>query len=66
MRTFIIICTLNDKKICLIKKLGGFCLSPGQFNLCIEQALKNGQILRKNVYHKFKINNNNNNSITDE
>ena len=49
MRTFLLVCTLNEKKICLIKKLGGTGLTAEQMSLCIERALKNGTILRKNV-----------------
>ncbi len=39
MRTFIIICTLSKTKICLIRKMGGFCVSNEQLNLCIDRAL---------------------------
>lgn len=48
MRTFIIICTINEKQICLIRKLGGFSLNSAQLNMCIERALLNGTYLRNN------------------
>lgn len=51
MRTFLIICTLDNKNICLVRKLGGFSLSPEQINLCIERALKNGIYLRQTIYN---------------
>ncbi len=49
MRTFLLVCTLDEKRICLIKKLGGTGLTGEQMSLCIERALKNGTILRKNI-----------------
>ena len=47
MRTVLLICCLDETKLCLIKKLGGSVLSPEQMSLCIEKALKNGIHLRK-------------------
>ncbi len=47
MRTFIIICTLDDKNICMMRKFGGSSLTPEQLNLCVERSLKNGDHLRK-------------------
>lgn len=49
MRTFLIICTLDDKRLCMVKKLGGTGLTSEQVNLCIEKALKNGAYIRKNL-----------------
>lgn len=58
MRTFVMICTLDDKRICMIKKLGGSSLAPEQMNLCIDRAIKNGAHLRKN-FSTFQLNNKN-------
>ncbi len=52
MRTFIIICTLDDKQICMMKKFGGSSLTIEQLNLCVERSLKNGIHLRK-IYNSF-------------
>lgn len=49
MRTFVMICTLDDQKICMIKKLGGSSLAPEQMNLCIDRAIQNGAYLRTNL-----------------
>ncbi|CAF0836328.1 unnamed protein product [Brachionus calyciflorus] len=53
MKTFVLICSIDTKKICLIRKLGGFSLKTEQLNLCINRALENGKYLRENVYNKF-------------
>lgn len=56
MRTFLIICTLDDKKLCMVKKLGGMGLTTEQMSLCIEKALKNGVQMRKNLNQLFDKN----------
>lgn len=60
MRTFLIVCTLDDKKTCLIKKLGGTGLPSEQMSLCIERALKNGIHLRKTLSQLYIQNKTNN------
>lgn len=54
MRTFVFICTLDDERICLLKKFGGSSLAPEQIDLCIDRALNNGAHLRKNVNHLYE------------
>lgn len=57
MRTFTILCTLDDQKICMVKKFGGSSLAPEQLNLCMSRALKNGTHLRTNMNQLYqKIN----------
>ena len=50
MQTYILICTSSYKKICLIRKFGGVCLSVDQINMCIDRAIENGDYIRKNIY----------------
>lgn len=50
-RSFLIICTVNDTHICLMRKFGGgFGMNQEQMNLCIGRALQNGTHVRDNVY----------------
>lgn len=56
MRTYIIICTVNknDKtKVCLMRKIGGFCLSTEQINLCIDRAIENDLMQHKRSLEKL-------------
>ena len=55
MRAFIIICTIDKSRICLIRKYGGLPLTSEQVNLCIERALLNGNYVRDNFYKTVKI-----------
>ena len=48
MRSFLILCTVDNTRTCLIRKLGGFCLTNDQIQLCIKRALENGKYLREN------------------
>lgn len=54
MRTFVMICTLDERKICMVKKFGGSSLASEQMSLCIERGLKNGTHLRKNMNQLFE------------
>jgi exosome complex component RRP43 len=49
MRSFLIVCTVDDRRTCLVRKLGGFSLSVEQINLCLKRALENGKFLRENT-----------------
>lgn len=52
MKTFVIICSIDSKKMCLIRKFGGFGLKIEQFNMCINRSLDNGKYIRENIYKK--------------
>lgn len=52
MKTFVQICTIDSQKMCLIRKLGGFCLKIEQLNMCVTRALDNGKYIRENIYKK--------------
>jgi exosome complex component RRP43 len=62
MKAYVIVCTLDESKICLIRKFGGFSLSIEQVNLCVDRALKNGNYIRKSLYNSNNSNTNNNNN----
>lgn len=49
LRTFVIVCTLDDERVCMLKKLGGMSLAPEQMSLCIDRALKSGTHLRQSM-----------------
>jgi exosome complex component RRP43 len=55
MRAFIIICTIEKSRICLIRKYGGLPLTSEQVNLCIERASLNGNYVRDYFYKMVKI-----------
>lgn len=51
-RTFLIVCTVSDEKISLMRKLGaGLGLNQEQMDLCISRSLENGIHIRKNVFN---------------
>jgi exosome complex component RRP43 len=52
MRSFLIVCTVDGERMCLVRKLGGFGLSGEQIGLCVKRALENGIYVREN-YLKF-------------
>ena len=56
-RTYMIVFTLDDENICLIRKFGGFSIFDKQISLCIERAIKNGNFIREKLKKKFEINN---------
>lgn len=50
-RTFLIVCTVNESQMCLVRKLGGgLGMSQQQLDLCISRALENGNHVRRNVF----------------
>ena len=51
LQSYLVICTLSEKKLCLIRKFGGACLSFEQINSCIDRAIENGDFMRKNFYN---------------
>ena len=53
-RTYIVICTVNEEDICLIRKFGGFSIFDKQANLCIDSALKNGTFIRSKLKNKLE------------
>lgn len=53
MRSFLIVCTLDNEQMCLIRKLGGFGLSVDQINLCVKRAIENGTFIRENHLNKI-------------
>ena len=58
MRTFVIVATLDEQRMCLMKKLGGTSVAPEQMNLCLDRALQNGKHLRttmNRLYENFKL-----------
>lgn len=53
-RTFLLVCTLNDTQMCLVRKLGGgLGMSQQQLELCISRALENGTHVRRNVFNSI-------------
>jgi exosome complex component RRP43 len=54
VRTCLIICTLDEENICLIRKFGGFSIFDKQANLCIDRAIKNGDFVRNKLNNKLE------------
>ncbi|RNA33679.1 exosome complex component RRP43 [Brachionus plicatilis] len=52
MKTFVLVCSVDSQKVCLVRKLGGFCLKIEQLNMCINRALDNGKFIRENIIKK--------------
>jgi exosome complex component RRP43 len=52
-RSYITICTVNDEKICMIKKLYGFILFDEQISMAIDRAIENGIHLREKLNKYF-------------
>jgi exosome complex component RRP43 len=48
MKSFLIVCTADGERMCLVRKLGGFGLSAEQIGLCAKRALENGVFVREN------------------
>ncbi len=53
MRSFVVLCTLDEERVCMMKKLGGASLVSEQMSFCIDRALKNGSHLRKTLNNLF-------------
>ncbi len=50
MRSYVIVCTVDGKKMCLIRKYGGMVLVPHQIGMCVERGFEQGNYIRKNFY----------------
>lgn len=51
--THVVICTLDENKICLTRKYGGFSIIDKQIDLCIDKAISNANFIRKIIEKKF-------------